>query len=85
MTAQIIDGKQIAAELRKSLKKRIDKRIANGLRKPGLPVILLGNDPASEVNLRISRKGLEEAGFESSPYDLDSDKSQEKLPPSMIK
>ena len=79
MTAQIIDGKQIAAELRKSLKKRIDKRIANGLRKPGLAVILVGNDPASEVYVRNKRKGCEEAGIESSAYDLDSDTSQEKL------
>ncbi len=79
MTAQIIDGKQIAAELRKSLKKRIDKRIANGLRKPGLAVILVGNDPASEIYVRNKRKGCEEAGIESIAYDLDSDTSQEKL------
>jgi len=79
MTAQIIDGKQIAAELRKTLKKRIDKRLESGLRKPGLAVILVGSDPASEVYVRNKRKGCEEVGIESIAYDLDSDTSQEKL------
>lgn len=79
MTAQIIDGKQIAADLLKTLKKRIDKRLQSGLRKPGLAVILVGNDPASEVYVRNKRKGCEEVGIESIAYDLDNDTSQEKL------
>ena len=79
MTAQIIDGKQIAAELRKSLKQRVDKRLANGLRKPGLAVILVGNDPASEVYVRNKRKGCDEVGITSTAYDLDSNTTQEKL------
>ena len=79
MTAQIIDGKQIAAELRKTLKKRVDKRLANDLRKPGLAVILVGSDPASEVYVRNKRKGCEDVGIDSLAYDLDSDTSEEKL------
>ena len=79
MTAQIIDGKHIAAELRKSLKQRVDKRLANGLRKPGLAVILVGNDPASEVYVRNKRKGCDEVGINSTAYDLDSNTTQEKL------
>jgi len=79
MTAQIIDGKKIAADLRKTLKSRIDKRLKSGLRKPGLAVILVGCDPASEVYVRNKRKGCEEVGIESIAYDLDSDTSQEKL------
>lgn len=79
MTAQIIDGKQIAAELRKTLKQRIDKRIDDGLRKPGLAVILVGSDPASEVYVRNKRKGCKEIGIESLAYDLDSDTTEEKL------
>lgn len=79
MTAQIIDGKYIAAELRKSLKQRIDERLANGLRKPGLAVILVGNDPASEVYVRNKRKGCEEVGIESLAYDLSSDTTEDKL------
>ena len=79
MTAHIIDGKQIAAELRKSLKQRVDKRLADGLRKPGLAVILVGNDPASEVYVRNKRKGCDEVGIKSTAYDLDSNTTQEKL------
>ena len=79
MTAQIIDGKHIAAELRKTLKKRIDKRLVSGLRKPGLAVILVGCDPASEVYVRNKRKGCEEVGIESIAYDLNSETTQEKL------
>ena len=79
MTAQIIDGKQIAAKLRKTLKNRVEKRLANGLRKPGLAVILVGSDPASEVYVRNKRKGCEDAGVESLAYDLDTDTSEEKL------
>lgn len=79
MTAQIIDGKQIAAELRKSLKTRIDKRLDAGLRQPGLAVILVGSDPASEVYVRNKRKGCEDAGIKSLAYDLDKDTSEQKL------
>ena len=79
MSAQIIDGKKIAAELRKTLKIRVDKRVKAGLRKPGLAVILVGNDPASEVYVRNKRKGCEEAGIESIAYDFDNDTTQEKL------
>lgn len=79
MSAQIIDGKQIAAELRKTLKNRVDKRLEAGLRKPGLAVILVGSDPASEVYVRNKRKGCEETGIDSIAYDLDSETSQEKL------
>lgn len=79
MSAQIIDGKKIAAELRKTLKIRVDKRVKEGLRKPGLAVILVGNDPASEVYVRNKRKGCEEAGIESIAYDFDKDTTQEKL------
>ena len=79
MTAQIIDGKQIASELRKDLKSRIDTRLAKGLRKPGLAVILVGNDPASEVYVRNKRKGCEDAGIESTAYDLEANTSEEKL------
>ena len=79
MTAQIIDGKQIAAELRKTLKNRVEKRLANDLHKPGLAVILVGSDPASEVYVRNKRKGCEDAGIESLAYDLDAETSEKKL------
>ena len=79
MSAQIIDGKQIAAELRKTLKIRVNKRLEAGLRKPGLAVILVGSDPASEVYVRNKRKGCEDAGIESLAYDLPDDTTEQKL------
>ena len=79
MTAHIIDGKKIADELRQNLKKRVVTRLEKGLRKPGLAVILLGKDPASEVYVRNKRNGCEEVNFKSVAYDLDSSTPEEKL------
>jgi len=79
MSAQIIDGKAIASGLRQQVKQRVDERVARGLRAPGLAVILVGNDPASEVYVAHKRKDCIEVGFDSRAYDLPSDTSQEKL------
>lgn len=79
MSAQIIDGKAIASRLRQQVKQRVDERIAKGLRAPGLAVILVGNDPASEVYVAHKRKDCVEVGFASRAYDLAADTSEEKL------
>jgi methylenetetrahydrofolate dehydrogenase (NADP+)/methenyltetrahydrofolate cyclohydrolase len=79
MSAQIIDGKAIAAQLRKDIKNRVEQRLARGLRAPGLAVVLVGQDPASEVYVRNKRKGCEESGIESFAYDLPESTSQEEL------
>jgi methylenetetrahydrofolate dehydrogenase (NADP+)/methenyltetrahydrofolate cyclohydrolase len=65
MTFKKIDGKKIAAELRTSIKKQTDSRIARGLAKPGLAVILVGENPASEVYVRNKCNACEEVGFYS--------------------
>ncbi|PTB84736.1 bifunctional methylenetetrahydrofolate dehydrogenase/methenyltetrahydrofolate cyclohydrolase, partial [Pseudidiomarina aestuarii] len=49
MTAQIIDGKTIAAELKQKIKAATQMRLATGKRCPGLAVILIGDNPASQV------------------------------------
>ena len=49
MTAHLIDGKAIAASLRKQIAQRVVERRQQGLRTPGLAVILVGTDPASQV------------------------------------
>ena len=79
MPAQIIDGKQIAANLRSSIKTRVQQRLDKGLRAPGLAVILVGSDPASEVYVRNKRKGCEETGILSKAYDLPASTTQEEL------
>ncbi len=79
MSAQIIDGKATAARLRQQVKQRVDERLARGLRAPGLAVILVGSDPASEVYVSHKRKDCAEVGFNSKAYDLPSDTTQEQL------
>lgn len=79
MTARLIDGKAIAAGIRSEIKVQIEARLARGLRAPGLAVILVGADPASEVYVRNKRKGCEEAGVHSSANDLPATTSQAEL------
>jgi methylenetetrahydrofolate dehydrogenase (NADP+)/methenyltetrahydrofolate cyclohydrolase len=79
MTAQLIDGKAIAASLRQQIAQRVAERRQRGLRAPGLAVILVGNDPASEVYVSHKRKDCEEVGFMSRAYDLPASTSQTEL------
>lgn len=79
MSAQIIDGKAIAAHLRQHIKQRVDARVAAGKRVPGLAVIMVGNDPASEVYVRNKRKACDEAGLISFAYDLPESTPHDKL------
>ncbi len=70
MTAQIIDGKAIAQSIRKQLKQQVTDRLNQGKRAPGLAVILVGDDPASEVYVGSKRRACEEVGFVSNSFDL---------------
>lgn len=79
MTAQLIDGKQIAADIRKNIAQQVQDRLKQGLRVPGLAVILVGNDPASEVYVSHKRKDCEQVGFQSQAYDLPATTTQDEL------
>lgn len=79
MTAQIIDGKQVAAEVRNEIKQRIAERLEQGKRRPGLAVILIGSDPASQVYVNHKRKACAEVGIESRSYDLPAETTQHEL------
>lgn len=79
MTAQLIDGKAIAANLRQRIAQRVADRKAQGLRVPGLAVILVGTDPASQVYVSHKRKDCEEVGFLSQAYDLPASTRQQEL------
>ena len=79
MTAKIIDGKTIATNLRNEVRDRIEARIKDGQRPPGLAVIIVGKDPASEVYVRSKRKGCEEVGMVSFSYDLPETTSEKEL------
>ncbi|MEI6860546.1 MAG: bifunctional methylenetetrahydrofolate dehydrogenase/methenyltetrahydrofolate cyclohydrolase FolD, partial [Shewanella sp.] len=79
MTAQRIDGKAIAQSIRTQLKEKVAARIKAGQRAPGLAVILVGADPASQVYVGSKRRACEEVGFLSRSYDLDSNTSEQAL------
>ncbi|MFQ5469455.1 MAG: bifunctional methylenetetrahydrofolate dehydrogenase/methenyltetrahydrofolate cyclohydrolase FolD [Gammaproteobacteria bacterium] len=78
-SSNIIDGKTIAAELRASIKERVSQRLADNKRAPGLAVILIGDDPASEVYVRNKRKACEDVGILSVSHDLPDNISQDEL------
>ena len=79
MTAQIINGKNISQQVRQKVAEEVATRTAQGLRAPGLAVILVGADPASQVYVGSKRRACEEVGFVSKSYDLDRDCSQDAL------
>lgn len=78
-TAQIIDGKAIAAEIREEIAKAIASRTDRGLPRPGLATVLVGENPASQVYVRMKRKMCEELGIESFGHTLPEDISQKEL------
>jgi len=79
MTAKLIDGKAIAARVRETVKERIDDRLRAGLRPPGLAVVLVGRDPASEIYVRNKRRACEAAGLLSRSYDLPAETAESEL------
>lgn len=72
---QIIDGKALAAELRADLK----EKIAVMQRKPGLAVVIVGEDPASQIYVRNKIKACAELGIRSYSYELPETSSQSEL------
>jgi len=79
MSANLLDGKAIAADLRNHIKTDVEVITRNGQRPPGLAVILVGDNPASQVYVRNKQKACQEVGFLSEMIRLDADTSQEHL------
>ena len=79
MTAKIIDGKAIAAELREDVAKGVKELIAAGGDQPGLATVLVGANPASHTYVRMKRKACAKAGIESFHHELPEDASQEDV------
>lgn len=65
MTAQILDGRAIAKSMRGDIAAEVRKWVEAGRRLPGLAVILVGNDPGSEIYVRGKRRDCDEVGFHS--------------------
>jgi len=78
MTARIIDGKQIAAEMREEIRAEVAALRDKGI-VPGLGVVLVGDDPASRSYVTAKEKACEEAGIFSDDHRLPAETSQEAL------
>ncbi|MDX8420798.1 bifunctional methylenetetrahydrofolate dehydrogenase/methenyltetrahydrofolate cyclohydrolase FolD [Vibrio parahaemolyticus] len=79
MTAQNIDGTLISQTVRSEVAARVKARVAAGLRAPGLAVVLVGEDPASQVYVGSKRRACEEVCFVSKSFDLPASTSEEEL------
>lgn len=78
MTAKIIDGKQLAAEIRADLKKQVERLKSEGII-PGLAVILVGNDSASDTYVRMKAKACEKIGMHSEVIRLPQSTAEHEL------
>ncbi|KPK81451.1 MAG: hypothetical protein AMS25_06630 [Gemmatimonas sp. SM23_52] len=76
--AEIIDGKKVAAEIRQEVKQDVDELKARGIT-PGLAVVLVGDNPASAVYVRMKVKACEEVGIYSRVIRLPQETSQSEL------
>ena len=79
MTARILDGKALAERRIEAVKEAVATRTAAGLRPPGLAVVLVGADPASQVYVRNKRRACERAGLSSRDFDLPEDTDASEL------
>jgi methylenetetrahydrofolate dehydrogenase (NADP+)/methenyltetrahydrofolate cyclohydrolase len=79
MPARILDGKRIADELLDGLKARIDARVATGGSRPGLAVVLVGGDPASQSYVRNKRRAADKVGIRAFDHDLPEGTSEAEL------
>lgn len=79
MSAKIIDGKAVSKAVRDKIKDQVDMRLSQGLRAPGLAVILIGDDPASSVYVNNKKRACEEVGFVSKSWHWPSSTTQTEL------
>lgn len=79
MAAQIIDGKAIAKEIRKALAEKIKVLLEQGKPRPGLAVVLVGDDPASNLYVNMKKKACKEVGIYSEEHRLPGTIRQNEL------
>ncbi len=75
----LIDGKKVAADIRAELAAQVSRICAEGLRPPGLAVILVGDDPASQVYVRNKERACSEVGIVSFPHHLPAQATQDDV------
>lgn len=76
---RILDGKALAAEMKKKIRARVDAAVEAGVRRPGLAVLIVGDDPGSRSYVAGKAKDCEEVGFAGSTVFLDENISEEAL------
>lgn len=79
MTAKVINGTEIASQVRAKVADDVQERLNSGLSAPGLATVLVGEDPASQVYVRMKQRACEKAGIKSFGYNLPADISQADL------
>ncbi|OOF57278.1 bifunctional methylenetetrahydrofolate dehydrogenase/methenyltetrahydrofolate cyclohydrolase FolD [Rodentibacter myodis] len=79
MTAQIISGIALAKQIKSEISQKITQYCNTGKRAPGLAVILVGADPASQVYVGSKRRSCEEVGIVSQSYDLAETTTEQEL------
>lgn len=79
MTAKVISGTELSKQIKSEIAKKIQFHLQQGKRSPGLAVILVGSDPASQVYVGSKRKSCAEVGINSQSYDLPEDTSEHDL------
>jgi methylenetetrahydrofolate dehydrogenase (NADP+)/methenyltetrahydrofolate cyclohydrolase len=79
MGARIIDGKAIAAHIRETIQTAVAERREAGRPAPGLAVVLVGDNAASSVYVRMKRRDCEQVGFVSQDHDLPASTTQDEL------
>ena len=79
MSAKIIDGKQIAADIRAEMKQEVAELKEKYGVTPGLAVVLVGEDPASVVYVRNKKRGCEELGINSFEHKLDASATEKEV------
>ncbi len=79
MSAKLIDGKQIAEQVRLSVAEDVEAMVASGKPRPGLATVLVGENPASQVYVRSKQKACAQAGIESFGHQLAATSSQQEV------
>lgn len=78
MGAKILDGKAVSARVKGELREKVAKMKEKGI-KPGLAVVIVGNDPASRIYVNSKKKACSEIGIESFEYALAESTSEDEL------
>lgn len=79
MSAQVISGNALSSQIKTQVSEQIAAFVAQGKRAPGLAVVLVGADPASQVYVNSKRKSCAEIGIQSKSYDLPQETSEQDL------